>query len=537
MAADQREPLQHQSYSSEGQGDRMGLLETVLKATRQKLVFEPVDFVFGLAGYEIRKVKKQAVPSVDFTPDLSPEYLDGQADSFREGQHPWVQVAARFGLRTGATTGRRDQSMLVRIEQLADVLAYVFWLARRMRTELRVYTLGGAIDLHIDESLLADRETLKTLYSSLYGKPDFAVEFVGAVEGNFTGHLFLYEEDENGLYVVRSQQAYVKKSLPAAFKRIYPKVLDEAGQWSFATPRPVDVVYTWVTKDDPGWVALWNATFPDNPVDADRYASKDELRYSLRALCKYMPWFNHVYIVSNCAQPDYLKDHPRLTWVDHRAIFPDSADLPTFNSHSIEACLHRIPGLSENFIYFNDDMFVFSPCYYGDFFDVAERSVAQLEPYGMVYAENVFDDTREFLAPAIKSQGLLASIFPASRATRLHKHTPYALKKGVLQEIEERFPAALATTRAARKRTPEDINLTSFFYHHYALASGQAVEGDSSYLIVRPTNIQKLVAAGGVRGFKYLCFNDGDGSANDPDYLANYQLLLVKELPDKSWFE
>lgn len=35
--------------------------------------------------------------------------------------------------------------------------------------------------------------------------------------------------------------------------------------------------------------------------------------------------------------------------------------LPTFSSHAIEMNLHRIPGLTEHFVYFNDDTFLIRP--------------------------------------------------------------------------------------------------------------------------------------------------------------------------------
>ena len=41
--------------------------------------------------------------------------------------------------------------------------------------------------------------------------------------------------------------------------------------------------------------------------------------------------------------------------IPHRQIFDDKEDLPTFNSHAIELYLHKIPGLSNKFLYFNDD--------------------------------------------------------------------------------------------------------------------------------------------------------------------------------------
>ena len=51
------------------------------------------------------------------------------------------------------------------------------------------------------------------------------------------------------------------------------------------------------------------------------------------------------------------KEHPKLNIVNHKDFIPEKY-LPTFNSHAIEWNMHRIPGLAENFVYFNDDMFL-----------------------------------------------------------------------------------------------------------------------------------------------------------------------------------
>ena len=52
----------------------------------------------------------------------------------------------------------------------------------------------------------------------------------------------------------------------------------------------------------------------------------------------------------------------KIRIVDHRAIFRDHLEaLPTFNSRSIEAMLYRIPGLAEQYVYFNDDMSLIKP--------------------------------------------------------------------------------------------------------------------------------------------------------------------------------
>ena len=50
-------------------------------------------------------------------------------------------------------------------------------------------------------------------------------------------------------------------------------------------------------------------------------------------------------------------NHPKLHIVKHEDYIP-KVFLPAFNSHVIEMYLHRINGLSERFVYFNDDMYL-----------------------------------------------------------------------------------------------------------------------------------------------------------------------------------
>ena len=78
----------------------------------------------------------------------------------------------------------------------------------------------------------------------------------------------------------------------------------------------------------------------------------DQLLYSLRSIELYAPWIRHVFIVTN-GQIPYWLDSDRVTIITHNDIYPDKSHLPTFSSPSIETHLHRIPNLSERFIYLN----------------------------------------------------------------------------------------------------------------------------------------------------------------------------------------
>ena len=88
-----------------------------------------------------------------------------------------------------------------------------------------------------------------------------------------------------------------------------------------------------------------------------RFENHDELRYSLRSVFENLPWINHIYLITNKQRPTWLKEHPKITVVDHTEIIPSEL-LPTFSSVVIENYLTKIPGLNEHFLYFNDDIFI-----------------------------------------------------------------------------------------------------------------------------------------------------------------------------------
>ena len=93
----------------------------------------------------------------------------------------------------------------------------------------------------------------------------------------------------------------------------------------------------------------------DDRTSDNRYRDSDELKYSLRSLQKYAPWVRHIYIITDNQIPAWLNmKAPGLTVVPHSRIFPNKSHLPVFSSPAIETHLHRIPGLSQQFAYFND---------------------------------------------------------------------------------------------------------------------------------------------------------------------------------------
>lgn len=122
----------------------------------------------------------------------------------------------------------------------------------------------------------------------------------------------------------------------------------------------IDFVITWVNGNDPIWRAKFHQYSKLNIGDKRdvRFRDWDLLRYWFRGIDSFAPWVRYIFFVTEGHVPDWLNIHaPKLKIVKHCDFIPEE-NLPLFNSRAIEVNLHRIPELSEKFVYFNDDFFI-----------------------------------------------------------------------------------------------------------------------------------------------------------------------------------
>lgn len=123
----------------------------------------------------------------------------------------------------------------------------------------------------------------------------------------------------------------------------------------------IDFVITWVDGSDEKWLKDKN-NFLTNKENIDvskaRYRDWETLKFWFRTVEKNASWVNKIYFVTYGHIPKWLNtDNDKLVIVNHKDFIPKEY-LPTFNSCAIEMHLHRIKGLNEKFVYFNDDMFI-----------------------------------------------------------------------------------------------------------------------------------------------------------------------------------
>lgn len=132
----------------------------------------------------------------------------------------------------------------------------------------------------------------------------------------------------------------------------------------------IDFVITWVDGNDIEWQRQKRSYLGKGDTDdrVVRYRDWDNLQYWFRGVEKYAPWVNKIYFVTCGQLPVWLNtEHEKLVTVEHKD-FMEMRYLPTFNSAAIEVNLHKINGLSDKFVYFNDDTFLISPVSISDFF-------------------------------------------------------------------------------------------------------------------------------------------------------------------------
>ncbi|WP_231244435.1 stealth conserved region 3 domain-containing protein [Nocardioides sp. cx-173] len=292
----------------------------------------------------------------------------------------------------------------------------------------------------------------------------------------------------------------------------------------------VDVVYTWVDGNDPAWDAARERRLSETTGTAQtressgraRFVDRDELRYSLRSIHLFAPWVRRIHLVTAGQVPDWLDTaHPAINLVDHRDILPADA-LPTFNSHAIETSLHRIEGLSEHFLYFNDDFFLARPVHPEAFFSPAGLFATFFSPTTIGLSD--LPDAPPFLKAAWNNRRLLFDAFGAVTTHNL-AHAPYPHRVSVLEEITERFPEQVAATSRSPFRSETDVSMLSSLAQHYGLLTGSSYVGaaDLSFVNLANADVERQLDQVLDRDQDFICLGDHHDHALPQSRLA--QLL------------
>lgn len=325
----------------------------------------------------------------------------------------------------------------------------------------------------------------------------------------------------------------------------------------------IDFVLMWVDGNDPEWQSEKSKYDVKSSGDKRniRFRDWDNLYYWFRSVEKFAPWVNKIHFVTWGHTPEWLnKEHPKLNIVCHTD-FLEKENLPVFNSRAIEINLHRIPGLAEQFVYFNDDMFITKPVKETDFFvkglpkDVAIPNPCpstQRLGIGCAISNNMEIINTQFnKRDSIKKnlfkwynfkygKHIIASIamIPWSNfASFLSTHIPHSYLKSTFEEVWEKEKDILKKTSKSRFRNKENVN--QWLMRYWQLASGNFMPrsiNDGQNFMLSNSNNTALNAIENQK-YKLICLNDTVKIDDFDNVKTEIKHAFNKLLPDKSKYE
>ncbi len=326
----------------------------------------------------------------------------------------------------------------------------------------------------------------------------------------------------------------------------------------------VDFVIPWVDGDESKWKKSFNEQFQShNGVDANlsRYRDWELLKFWFRGVELNAPWVNKIYFITCGHLPKWLNvNHPKIVIVKHEDYIP-SEYLPVFSSHPIELNMHRISGLSETFIYFNDDFFITSQVSVSDFFKDGkplDLPMLRVNNEGDTLFGNVLDNNMILIkskysvfkvilnsmrywwhvkVPLRDIYHTLVGIFTTKNVIFKYHHLPQPLLKTTLFKAWDDFGEKLVVVSSNKFRDKIDVNQYVFKYIQYCLGHYSPINVSKLGTSISLSDSNFDLVEEIIDSSKVVCLNDNDNITDFELVKSKIYEKFENLYPDKSKFE
>ena len=321
----------------------------------------------------------------------------------------------------------------------------------------------------------------------------------------------------------------------------------------------IDFVIIWVDGNDPKWQKEKAKYSPNKNTDSRniRYRDWENLKYWFRGVEKFAPWVNKIYFVTCGHYPEWLnKENPKLVCVKHSDYMPEEY-LPTFSANPIELNLHRIKGLSEQFVYFNDDMFITNYIKPEDYFKngkpcamaVFSPAAADDEVFMNILNNDNLLINRHFKKKEILKKNKYLNFkygkynlrtllcLPWNRIQGFYdSHSPNAFLKETFNKLWNIEYKILDETSKNRFRSKNDVNQYVFKNWQFCEGSYTPSKMISKFCRIND-NVEYACELIEKQKYKTICLNDSDTENNFEETKQKIINSFEKILPEKSSFE
>lgn len=289
----------------------------------------------------------------------------------------------------------------------------------------------------------------------------------------------------------------------------------------------IDFVLTYVDNTDEKWrtqFMKYATSEYSNLIDKTTNNFRDMclLKYIFRSIDEYLPWLNNVYLIveSESQVPSWI-DKDKVNIVYHKDIIPNNL-LPLYNSASIELFIKNIPGLSEYFIYSNDDMFFMKKCDESNFFD--ENGYPSIK---VNFVKKNTDKT-SYLYRLYNNEQLVCSMLhklTLPDKQLLHHHFQQAMRKSTWEILWDCNYHDMLNS-CTRFRSSKNLQQYVCTFYHIVANRFKKYDLATSFIQLDNNVIEKLNSYSNVN---CLCLND-DGLINDDEF-EEYKKKI------HNWFE
>ena len=246
----------------------------------------------------------------------------------------------------------------------------------------------------------------------------------------------------------------------------------------------IDIVIAWVDGNDLELKKKRHKYLTgedaSDAVSATRFASNNEIYYNIASILKYVPFCRHIYVVADSQRPEFIDEFAaqglctsdKIRVVDHQEIFRGFEEhLPTFNTRSIESMLWNIDGLSDYFIYLNDDFFFNAPAQVEDF--LKAESLVIYGHWQNSFALKAKLKYRQLMScqfgKPIQPKHMIAQMLGADvlgfkKFFEIH-HYPHIVDRHALKDYLLEHPQLLETQIKFKFRSVEQLNPISLMNH------------------------------------------------------------------------
>lgn len=327
----------------------------------------------------------------------------------------------------------------------------------------------------------------------------------------------------------------------------------------------VDFVITWVDMEDPNWKADFakyggQISNKKNKISVARFRDHGFLKYWFRGVERFVPWVRKIHFVTCGQKPEWLNsDHPKISMVNHSDYIPTKF-LPLFNSSLIELYLHKIPGLAEHFVHFNDDFFIINHIGKERFFsnglpnDIAAfRYNSGIGLWSKCLKNNIAvinqrfskkevlqRDRDKWLHPSYgKKANLTRLLMPYGKFVTLitpHNAQPYL--KSTYQEVWDWAGERLTAVSSNRFRSPDDYTQELFRTWQICRSNFEPYNTyQNTKMFPLLLKSKQAVKALYDQQYKLVCLNDNEHIRNYEQVMKNLENAFNTILPEKSEFE